>query len=116
MKRVEIKKEKDGRMKTVETPWLRIEEAAAYCGISRSAFCERSEACGVPHGGDEIIRLYNTRILDAWIMGHDDFPFDHRRRQEEKRTARRNGRRRPSENILINPNTGKVGKGRNHVS
>lgn len=51
----------------VETPWLRIEEAAAYCGLSRSAFDERSQH--VPHAGDDRTRLYHVSILDKWVQG-----------------------------------------------
>jgi len=62
MKRVEVRKNR-----VVETPWLRIEDAAAYCGLSRSAFDERAKH--VPHAGDERLRLYHTQVLDRWIQG-----------------------------------------------
>ena len=36
--------------KIIRTPWLKPEEAAAYCGISRGNFDKRSKR--LPHGGD----------------------------------------------------------------
>lgn len=68
MKQVSVKD------RIVETPWLRIEEAAAYCGLSRSAFDERSQR--VPHAGDDRTRLYHVSILDKWVQGDlPDAPF-----------------------------------------
>jgi hypothetical protein len=60
VKRVEVKK---GR--TIETPWLRIDEAAAYCGLGRTTFTAR--AVGLPHGGDDVVRLYHVGVLDRWL-------------------------------------------------
>lgn len=67
MKRVEIYVEDDKKVtrKTIESPWLRQEEAALYCGISRTAF--RSRAARLPHAGDESLRLYHTNVLDAFV-------------------------------------------------
>lgn len=68
MKQVSVKD------RVVETPWLRIDEAAAYVGLSRSAFDERS--LRVPHGGDDRLRLYHVSILDKWVQGDlPDAPF-----------------------------------------
>lgn len=77
MRKIEIYKddEKVIRRKTVESPWLRQEEAAMYCGISRSAFRSRAEG-KLPHGGDKYLKLYHTKILDAFIEGRiPDAPF-----------------------------------------
>ena len=70
MKRVEIKKGK-----IIEAPWLRIEEAAAYVGLSRGDFDRRSK--NLPHSGSERTRIYNVRVLDAWLNGlYPDIPFE----------------------------------------
>lgn len=69
MKKVEIRKGK-----FIETPWLRIEEAAAYVGISRGDFDRRSK--NLPHSGSERTRIYNVKTLDAWLNGlYPDIPF-----------------------------------------
>jgi hypothetical protein len=60
--------------KIVQTPWLRIDEAAAYCGLSRSAFDDRS--IRLPHAGDDRMRLYHVETLDRWLRGEiADAPF-----------------------------------------
>ena len=77
MRRAEIFQETAGgtiRKKMIESPWLRVEEAAAYCGISRTAFTQRAHR--LPYGGDHIIKLYHINILDAFIEGRlPDAPF-----------------------------------------
>lgn len=68
MKQVSIKD------RIVETPWLNADEAAAYCGLARSTFDDRSMA--VPHAGDDRKRLYHVEILDKWVVGDlPDAPF-----------------------------------------
>jgi hypothetical protein len=68
VKRIEVKG------KLIETPWLRSDEAAAYVGLSRSAFDLRAKR--LPHTGVRV-RLYDSRILDAWLSGMlPDIPFD----------------------------------------
>jgi len=57
----------------IKTPWLRVREAAAYCSISRTMFTERAK--GLPHGGDSRTRLYNFKLLDAWVNNELDIPF-----------------------------------------
>jgi len=70
MKRIEIK-----AGKFVETPWLRTVEAAAYVGLSRTAFELR--AFKVPHGGNSRTRIYHVDVLDRWVNGElPDAPFD----------------------------------------
>ena len=69
MKRIELKK---GRV--IETPWLRLEEAAAYCGMSRTTFVDRGGS--IPYEGDESIKIYHVNILDSFIRGDlPDAPF-----------------------------------------
>ena len=95
--------------KTIKTPWLRIEEAAAYCGLSRSAFTEHSIARNIPHSGNERTRLYNTKVLDAWLNGNYGPPFD----IDKKPKIRRRFYRQPDESLgLVHPITGKVFKSR----
>ena len=103
MKQVSVKD------RIVETPWLRIEEAAAYCGLSRSAFDERSQH--VPHAGDDRTRLYHVSILDKWVQGDlPDAPFiitakknNPRRRRMSCSTARQK-----EAIVLYDPVTGKA--------
>ncbi|MFH1629612.1 MAG: helix-turn-helix domain-containing protein [Pseudomonadota bacterium] len=95
----------DDGTRVVKSPWLRIAEAAAYCGISRSMFEER--AGQVPHGGNSRTRLYHTGVLDRWLEGLLDVPFDPPLVKRRRRTFRY----RPEEDekfTLVNPVTGKV--------
>jgi len=70
MKRIEMKA---GRV--IETPWLRVAEAAVYVGLSRSCF--ESRAMNVPHGGNDRTRIYHADVLDQWVAGTlPDVPFD----------------------------------------
>ena len=99
MKEVTLKKGK-----AVKTPWLRIEEAAAYCGLSRSSFCDHAR--DLPHSGNERTRLYNAKILDAWLNGTLDIPFD-----PPEKPSRRRIRRQPVNKAdlgLVDTVTGKV--------
>ena len=77
MRKVEVSRKEGGgkiREKTIVTPWRRVEEAAAYCGISRTAFTQRAHR--LPYGGDRIFKLYHINILDAFIEGRlPDAPF-----------------------------------------
>ena len=59
--------------KFVKTPWLTVDGAAAYCGLTRSGFMNRAK--DLPHGGDSDTRLYHVEVLDAWIRGELDIPF-----------------------------------------
>jgi len=60
--------------RVVKSPWLRPEEAAAYCGISRSMFEKRAER--LPCRRDGRTRLYHVKVLDQWLEGSLDVPFD----------------------------------------
>ena len=98
---------KDGRI--IKTPWLRIDEAAAYCGLSRTAFTKHAQA--LPHGGDPRTRLYDEKILDAWIRNElPDIPFtlaDDESAGVSKKKGPRTSRI-PADMPLIHPRTGKV--------
>lgn len=100
MKRVELK-----RGRTIETPWLRIEEAAAYCGMHRATFQER--AASLPHSGDRDLKLYHCEMLDRFIAGElPDSPFS------LGKSAKKMPRRRRRMGVvacegLIDPVTGK---------
>jgi hypothetical protein len=91
--------------KTIRTPWLRVEEAAAYCGVVRSTFEERCK--DLPHGGSRKIRLYHVKILDAWLKGDLDVSFDAEREKKERvRRPRRQGR--VVDLTMVHPITGKL--------
>ena len=96
---------KPGRI--VKSPWLRIDEAAAYCGISRSMFdCHARE---LPFGGDRRTRLYHVKELDRWVRGDLDVPFT--TSEEGGKTPRRRIFRRDMDDVdmvLTDPVTGKV--------
>ena len=96
MKKVVVKEGK-----TVHTPWLRPSEAAAYCSISRTLFDKL--AAGLPHGGGRTVRIYHVNVLDDWIAGRLDVPFDP---AEEEAPVRRPRRRR--EAIELISRSGKV--------
>ncbi|MEI6315223.1 MAG: hypothetical protein WCO89_10165 [Syntrophus sp. (in: bacteria)] len=71
MRKVEVSRKEGGgkiREKTIVTPWRRVEEAAAYCGLSLTAFTERAQH--LPYGGDRTIKLYHTDTLAAFIGGN----------------------------------------------
>jgi len=92
---------------TIETPWLRgVEEAAAYCGMSVTAF--RVFGDRLPHHGQGRLRLYHIETLDAWLAGElPGVPAPGKptgTRADGKARVRRRRKRLP----LRNPKTGKV--------
>ena len=97
---------KDGRV--IKTKWLRIDEAAAYCGISRFAFTKHAR--DLPHGGDNRTRLYDEKILDAWIRNElPNHPFALNKDDKKETPVKRT--RSPQidkEFPLVHPNTGKI--------
>jgi len=94
--------------KVIRTPWLRIREAAIYCGLALSVF--RAHSKGVPHGGSDRTRLYNVDVLDMWINNLiEEAPFN----KILKKAIRRKRRRAPGvpssdKGEMINPTNGKV--------
>jgi len=96
---------KPGRV--VKSPWLRIDEAAAYCGISRSMFDQHSRE--LPFGGDKRTRLYHVKELDRWVRGDLDVPFT-LKEEEGRRPKRRVFRHSVDQDdmVLTDPRTGKV--------
>ena len=78
---------KNGR--NIESCWLNVNEAAAYCGLTKSGFMNRAR--DLPHGGDSGTKLYHVEVLDAWIRGELDISFspggknrdDHRPRRRK---------------------------------
>lgn len=98
---------KNGRI--IKTTWFRIDEAAAYCGLSRTAFTMHTKE--LPHGGNNRTRLYDEKILNAWIRNELDIPFAST--ESEKKDAKKNMiryRRTPikEDQLLVHPNTGKI--------
>lgn len=57
----------DDGAKVVKSPWLRIEDAAMYCGVSRSMF--EAHCANLPHGGGSRARVYHVDVLDRWVRG-----------------------------------------------
>lgn len=106
MRRVEILKDENGattKKKIIESPWLRVDEAATYCGISRTAFTIRSAR--LPYSGGRDIKLYHTNILDAFIEGRlPDAPFS----PEEEPPKVQIRRSRTVTMSLTHPITGKI--------
>lgn len=105
----------DGR-RVIKSPWLRIDEAAAYCGISRSCFDDRARESDLPHGGDGRMRLYHTEVLDRWLNGLLAAPFAPQPKRRQRRivlTARQDGRRArlamvDDDDVIVDPANGKV--------
>lgn len=73
--------------KPVKTLWLTVDEAAAYCGLSRIGFMNRAR--DLPHGGDSDTRLYRAEVLDAWIRGELDIPFSPGEKNRDDHRPRR---------------------------
>ena len=63
----------DDGAKVVKSLCLRIQDAAVYCGMSRSHFETHCE--GLPHGGGTRSRVYHVDVLDRWIKGELDVAF-----------------------------------------
>jgi hypothetical protein len=109
MKKVELKRE-EGAVKRgvyIETPWLRIEEAAAYCGISRSSFVDRAK--NLPYGGDDDCRLYNVSILDKFVNNElTDAPFNKELIGKTRRRSRRVRIPTVGDNAIVHPLNGKI--------
>lgn len=92
--------------KTIRTPWLRVDEAAAYCGVVRSTFEERCRE--LPHGGSRKLRLYHVTVLDAWLKGELEVSFDRDPEDDTGRRPRRRVRRSGEMRHLILPQTGEI--------
>jgi hypothetical protein len=67
-----IECEKKG--KTIQSPWFRPADAAAYCGLSRTEFDCRAKA--LPHAGKYRLKVYHQNVLDKWLTGELGIPFD----------------------------------------
>ncbi len=109
MKRVEFRKAGDNTVvKIIESPWLRINEAAAYCGVSPTSFTRR--AAKLPYAGDEDLKLYHVKVLDQFVEGtFPDAPFSREQAVEERpKWRRRRSTGAASATAYINPTTGKV--------
>lgn len=94
--------------RVIKTPWLRIEEAAAYCGLSRVTFDAHAKD-SLPHGGDARTRLYHVKILDAWVANQLDTPFKPQAKGSPPKKRRRAAARGSDGAIgIIDRQTGKV--------
>lgn len=94
--------------KTITTPWLRPDEAAAYCGVSRAFFDKHGR--DLPHGGNDRTRLYKVQLLDSWVNNELDIPFAPP--SEEKKKPQRRIKRHYTEVdeplVAINRHNGKA--------
>ena len=98
---------KDGT--TVVSPFLRVKHAAAFCGLSRTAFLDRAARVGLPSVGGKGLLLYKADILQAWVEGRlPEVPFTP---AKKKRAAKKrpNRKRRRGEIVgLVDPVNGKA--------
>lgn len=53
----------------IVTPWLNVEEAAKYVGMSVPTFFAKKEE--VPCSGSGRNRKYNTEALDVWMKARE---------------------------------------------
>ena len=90
--------------RSIRTPWLRIGEAAAYCGLSRFAFS--AHGSHLPHGGNNRTRIYHVDVLDDWIANR--FDEDTETGDYPKVNIAIPGSKRETE--IVNPQNGKVSK------
>ena len=58
-----------GRTNILKSQWLRVKEAAKYCGMSIEAFREHSG--DLPRGGDSKLELFQVVTLDTWMVEED---------------------------------------------
>lgn len=109
MKRIEIKKKGD-RTVTIETKWLRIDEAAAYLGVNRSTFDLLRRR--IPNGkvSSDVV-VYDCLVLDRFA--NNELPEEVYEpetvgggMQKRQRGPSRFG----SQEGLTDPNSGKVYK------
>lgn len=51
----------------IESPWLTLKEAAAYCKISIPTFNKLNKTLPCPHAGSKTSRRYHVAVLDEWL-------------------------------------------------
>jgi excisionase family DNA binding protein len=97
---------KKGRAITIQTRWLRIEEAAEYLGVVRSTFDELRKK--IPFGQFGGVVLYDCHVLDRYA--NHEFPDEYYEPEKppEKHKCPRRGDCWPSIGGLQDPVTGKV--------
>lgn len=105
MKHIEIRKGK--KIITIETPWLRIDEAAAYLGVARSTFDQIRGAIPTFLIGN--VEVYDSRILDR-IANLDPAEDRHEEALADEAFAHRRPIRgdRVGEPTLTHPGTGRI--------
>ncbi|MBN2570291.1 MAG: hypothetical protein JXB42_12755 [Deltaproteobacteria bacterium] len=91
---------------TIESPWMRIEEAAAYCGLSRAAFDDHADRIGLPYNGLKSARTYHVKTLDYFMQ----IVAEIEDAQEKYGKGSRHAQLRMPKHImaLINPRTGQM--------
>jgi hypothetical protein len=107
-----VTKEKKGNYSvTVQSPWLTIEEACAYLGISKTTFQERG-GLELPYGGDSRMRRFHCHeVLDPWFA--NVLSAEHPFRQQPRNNGGSPQRRRAAVGEsapagLVDPVNGKV--------
>lgn len=53
--------------KSISTPWLSREEAAAYLDISEATFSRLNKQLPCPHGGTATCARFHAQVLTAWF-------------------------------------------------
>lgn len=53
-----------------ESPWLNIDQAAAYCGDTKRLFWEKVQAGKIPYSRDGKPYKFYKPDLDAYMMAH----------------------------------------------
>ena len=91
----------------VSSPWLRVDAAAVYCGISRSTFVKYAGE-NLPHGGDGRTKLYKISILDAWISNELDIPFNPKQKLPGRRRRNPINLNDDEETSFNNPSSGRI--------
>jgi len=55
------------RREHIISPWLSFEEAAIYCGVSKTTFQRLQQKKPCPHtAGNENNRRYHSAVIDQW--------------------------------------------------
>jgi predicted site-specific integrase-resolvase len=59
---------KTSNNKHITTPWMSPDEAATYCGVSRSTFDRWQKIIELPYAGDKNNRRYLEETISGWLQ------------------------------------------------
>ncbi len=62
------------RMSDRSSPWLTVDDAASYTGLSKDALYKLTAAKAIPHAKPGKRLLFKREELDAWLDGHREGP------------------------------------------